>query len=463
MKLFFVLLHFLLCFNVLTYAQSFKMFEVKPFESFEHKSLGTQYDIAIEKIIAKDHVSLENPLSATVVVRNNGIQTINSFDISYSVGSEKKSLNIESVSIPGGALYYVDLPEINIDKVGNNQLNVSVSNVNNKKDDVNPDNNIIRKDFYCWENTFHKKVLFEFFTNVACTWCPQGHDHAETQIEQSGYADDIIWVNHHSGMNGDPEKDGDIFTIPEDLEYSQLFKVQGNPNCIIDRTPVFGELVLHPLLLSSEDFVDKVESPALASVIIDGTYDNDTRDLALKISGEVVGDIPNPTLHVYLIQSNYRHVQAGVNGDYIHNNFMRKVLTDPMGSPISLSDNKYEETFNFTIPEKIEELDAIPGDMSVVAFISNYDESDVKNNTVYNAEKIDLKDWGAEVSISEHTIQSPTIQVIDNSIVVVDDYSKLSVYDIAGREIVNRNLPKGIYIVRITLLDGKQVIQKVTV
>ena len=133
---------------------------------------------------------------------------------------------------------------------------------------------------------------------------------------------------------------------------------------------------------------DKMNASSFGSVEINRTYNAETRELAITVSGDA--PMAGSRLTVLLTQSGMAGAQSGASGTYTHNNAPRAFLTETFGKTITYNNGRYSETFNYTIPASVGSHNCIAEDMEIVAFLANYDASSNLRSEVINAAKISV-------------------------------------------------------------------------
>ena len=212
--------------------------------------------------------------------------------------------------------------------------------------------------------------LVEQFTSTGCTYCPQGTNNIKGLTEMR---DDVAWVAVHENMgNTDP------FRTAQTDSITSFEGIDGFPEGTFDRTAgisssssIYAILTnLSPTTMSN--FLDYVaESPSLATVFVNSTFDPATREAVITINGELTPDFDNTMgtnakLTVYLTEDGLVAPQVSGGNDYVHNNVLRKALVSVKGVSIKrTSDTTYENVFTYNIPASWN-----ADNMHVVAFIS---------------------------------------------------------------------------------------------
>ena len=260
--------------------------------------------------------------------------------------------------------------------IGKHTLTVQVSALNGEPVET-PFS--ISKTFTIYENGFPRQMhVIEQFTSTYCTWCPLGIDMLKLLTSMR---DDIAWVGIHGNMNGtDPMRT---------LQCDSIMSFEGSdsyPSGSFDRstgwesdTEIITGLGYYEeyhaeVAAEISDFLDYLaEAPSFATVNINSTIDENTRDAVITISGELTPDFDdmlgaNSKLTVYIVEDGIvsRQLNQGTwVAQFVHNGVLRKALNSVLGNELNRNGNTYENVFNINIPSawKIENL-------SVVAFIN---------------------------------------------------------------------------------------------
>lgn len=255
----------------------------------------------------------------------------------------------------------------------------------------------------CYETAFPRKVLVENFTTLRCPNCPNGHSVLAKLLEGRN---DYIWVAHHVGYYTDE------LTVSESSSYLSPFGVSGAPSATFDRSLTsasengalaFGigytQIATGANILKPA-FEACAEKPAFASVDIDNSYNDETRELTVTVRGQknnafdTYYDAANLT--VYLLEDGVT-TSAAQSGDAnaatnkIHSHVLRAILTDTWGDAVEWNeDGTYSRTFTYTIPEHWkgqQNYDPAPGRMQVAAFLSRPNKGNSTLLEVLNANK----------------------------------------------------------------------------
>ena len=221
--------------------------------------------------------------------------------------------------------------------------------------------------------SFPRKYLIEHFTGDQCGYCPYG---MYSIVEYSTYytTTPCIWVSHHYGYNNDE------YTIPESAKIASTCGVQGAPNMAMNRTKVQGSTIaFHPGYLvedgMAEIIADKCDTTAEASVVIEHTYNAETRQLDVTVSGQVANTEVTEYLLTVLIKENgligkqadyYWSWKTAGYKEFMHPCVIRDLLTvSQLGDTVKVENQAYSMTFTYTVSEKW-----VAENCNVVAYIT---------------------------------------------------------------------------------------------
>ena len=222
-------------------------------------------------------------------------------------------------------------------------------------------------------SSFPRKYLIEHFTGDQCGYCPYG---MYSIMEYAAYytTTPCIWVSHHYGYNNDE------YTIPESAKIGSTCGVQGAPNMAMNRTKVQGSTIaFHPGYLTedgmAETIADKCDTTAEASVVIEHTYNAETRQLDVTVSGQVANTEVTEYLLTVLIKENgligkqadyYWSWKTAGYKEFMHPCVVRDLLTvSQLGDTVKVENQAYSMTFTYTVSEKW-----VAENCNVVAYIT---------------------------------------------------------------------------------------------
>ena len=209
--------------------------------------------------------------------------------------------------------------------------------------------------------SFPRKYLIEHFTGDQCGYCPGG---MYSIVHYTMYltTTPCIWVSHHYGYNNDE------YTISESAKIGTACGVQGAPNMAMNRTKIMGtSIAFHPGYLTNdgmaETIASKCDTMAEASVVIDHTYNAETRELNVTVSGQVANTDVTEYLLSVLIKENglvgkqadytYSWKTSGYK-EFLHPCVARDFLTEgsTLGDTVKVENQAYSKTFTYTISDQ---------------------------------------------------------------------------------------------------------------
>ena len=208
--------------------------------------------------------------------------------------------------------------------------------------------------------SFPRKYLIEHFTGDQCGYCPYG---MYSIVDYTTYltTTPCIWVSHHYGFNTDE------YTIPESAKIATVSGVNGAPNMSMNRTKVMGTTIaFHPGYLTEDGMPETIASicatEAEASVVIDHTYNTETRDLNVTVSGQVAKKTTTEYLLTVLIKENgligkqadyYWSWKTSGYKEFMHPCVARDLLTvSQFGDTVKVENQAYSMTFTYAVSDQ---------------------------------------------------------------------------------------------------------------
>ena len=208
-------------------------------------------------------------------------------------------------------------------------------------------------------SSFPRKYLIEHFTGDQCGYCPYGM--YSIMEYTASTTTPCIWVSHHYGYNTDE------YTISESAKIASTCGVSGAPNMAMNRTKVQGTAIaFHPGYLvedgMDEIIANKCATTAEASVVINHTFNAETRELNVTVSGQVANTTTTEYLLTVLIKENgligkqadyYWSWKTNGYKEFMHPCVVRDLLTvSQLGDTVKVENQAYSKTFTYTVSEK---------------------------------------------------------------------------------------------------------------
>lgn len=345
-----------------------------------------QYDLALKTLDAKDIVKPGEEFNLTGTVKNTATKDINSYDVTCQIGSQTPVTKTINKAVKAGETATFDIAGLKVEQEGTYDIKVTISNLDGR-DDEDMSDNTMSKEIVAMKEFIPRKILLEQFSTQSCSNCPAAH---VTFKSVTSNRSDIAWVVHHAAFGTDQ------YTIDESEDYVWFYEGDDYaPAAMLDRTclgsagaptPTGGNAptpVFFPKNLTTvENLVDYcLEQPAAVSVNISDSYNAQTREYTVTVSGDAVINFNKEVrVNIFLTEDGLKGFQAGSsNSNYDHSHAMRKVMTGTWGTPVTFDNKKYEVTFTCTLDEGW-----VPSNMNVIAFLSYYDANDKNACQVLN-------------------------------------------------------------------------------
>lgn len=412
---------------------------------------------------------------------NFGSETVTSFDLTCKVGNtDPVTTQVTGLSLASGKTYDFTLPEYLTNETGALELEVTVSNVNGATDAETTDNTAKSSVFF-YPAGVEKKILVETFTGQTCPNCPTGHTVLSNAL--SGIEDEFIEVSHHAGYYPD------MFTLKESYAYTWLYGTSGTyaPAAMFNRSLV-NDISTTSVVFATTDAVSTrtaVQAFRNTQPYVDikmyNEYVDSTRTgkLTVDVYTYVVPSDSIHTLNVWMIQDGLVSMQANGGSSYVHNHVFRGTLNNSAwGQQILLNQGETRRyTFDYTIPDSISSnygtmagtFAAIPANMQLVAFVSDYSSTSPTSCNVYNAAKVPV--LSSSQSIDKAEVGPAVLFSYNGSQMnIVGDFLQADFYTASGALATSLkkgqctfNLPAGLYVVRTLLPSGMVDVQKLLI
>ena len=217
--------------------------------------------------------------------------------------------------------------------------------------------------------TFKQNVVVEDFTGTWCGWCPRVSEAVRLLKQETS---DAIVVAIH---NGDPMQFSGEGTI------RAAFNVTGFPTALINRQERWSS----PQPSNVSQVTSKIGKKAYASLAMESTVSGDVLDLKVKV---MMGySYKSMKLAVYMLedglvydQRNFTSYYGGADPirDFVHDDVLRRSLTDVFGDDIpqdQVGHNKtFTRDFQYAIPPSYDK-----NKVKLVAFVTTGSERDIIN------------------------------------------------------------------------------------
>ena len=424
------------------------------------------------KSVRYNHIqATETEAPSFFTVSNLGMNEVNSVELTYKQGEKVWSSTYPlNRPIAPAETFEVNLP---VYAMATGSHTATISKVNDHQNNI--DNSYNLSLIAVPESVSSKYVrrpLIEFWESENSFRVPTFYDEYFLPGYEK-YAADMTLVSHHLGdqfMQGDDEdtkmmldfvnNDSMQVSIPsimaDRMDILNYPGASGNTPAVMVPFPDFAYMVY--------DVASAM--PTFAKVAVKADYNEEKSTGKIDVTGTIEpGILPageNLYLTVYVIEDNIKsdsqefndeEESNKYNGVYTHDNIIRFRPTPLYGEQL-VKDGDFLKSYDVTF-----EPEWKAKDMRVVAFINRGIENPNMSREVINSSECKFSGVSSIDNLSDSQLR---LYTHENKIFVEGEYDHLSVYDLSGRRILNENLMRGIYIVKVTS-KGCEQIQKVNI
>lgn len=228
--------------------------------------------------------------------------------------------------------------------------------------------------------SFPRTFLLEHFTSANCYECPMGMQNIVAYLNQQ--TTPYIWVSYHAIYGTDE------YTLPENDELAKNFMgIYNVPSVVFNRTEQSGKLEVRAATdlatWVAEGRVAEGDTVAEASVEIEHTYNNKTRQLAITVSGQVANVDRTAYLLTILIKENRL---VGKQADqitswkkanwleYMHPRVVRDFVNGTFGDTVKVENQAYSYSTTYTMDK-----DWVAENCCVVAYLTPLEKQPIIN------------------------------------------------------------------------------------
>lgn len=394
---------------------------------------------------------------------NNSFGSVESVTVDYSVNGVTDTEKLEfSTPVGPNSLNIMSMPLPAITITDDVDFSYVVTHVNDKPILQSEEN----YQFYAYDkqDAVERTLLMEKFYSQFCGYSPQGKEAIDEAIV--GYEDRVARIYHHAGYRAD------LFTIDESVETAAEFGVNYSPGTMGDRMwfDALGSNAFNAMQWTGDLLADFLQQDGLASLKISDSYDVETRELTVNVSGNCIVTPDNKKITVAVTHSNYSSFQKNAQ-NYMHDHFPILYLTAAGGDDLQVNtDGSYDMTFKGVVPVSYNNGNGtiVTGnkvtinldELRIVAFISDSWDGADNDRYVLNSATKEAATVGA--SVAEVELAGVNVYGTDSRIVVEGDYDTVKVFNASGMETGTEGLSAGLYIVKVTV-DGQSMVKKVAV
>ena len=224
----------------------------------------------------------------------------------------------------------------------------------------------------------NKKIILEEYTGIHCTYCPDGHEIAQSLKDAN--PDNVFIINIHTGGYATPSSGEPDFRTSFGDAIAAQSNLTGYPSGSVNRQ-YFSNLTMNGGTAMGRGGWSSATSQVLnqsayVNLGVEASINVQNNELTVHVEGYYTGDSPQSTnlLNVVLTQNNTLGPQTGggMGSNYNHMHRLVHMITGQWGFEISTtsSGSFVNETFTYTIPSDYNGVDVNLSELNVIAFIS---------------------------------------------------------------------------------------------
>ena len=441
-----------------TGAQYLDFVDNKDFRSLGHLLVaalvdGNEDNLPMVSITSADfgsqiYAESGSKLTPKITITNAGYKNADTYEISYTVNGNEQIVN-STAALNAYSTVEVNMPEISIEAL--TTVSIKMAKINGVAVTGSPVAEQVLRGYDAADLVDRNALLIEKFTGQGCGYCPGGEISVNNAIK--GHEDQVARINHHYGYMTD------VFTIYESQITGASLGINGAPSVLFNRAyyPDFaaamqsiGYLPFHPSLLNASFIEDELAKKSMTSINVEDSYNVDTREYTVTVSGTGAIDMKGMYVTAVLTQSGYKAYQNQGGTNYIHDDFPILYMTDEaMGQEITSDGKEWTVTFTKAVPEKIgQNVKVDLSKLEIVAFVNGTWEKTIAEPMVLNAATKEAATVAASVEGIEMN-NALNVYADGNRIAVDGEYDTMEIYNAAGLSFNNESLAPGLYIVKV--------------
>ena len=418
-----------------------------------------EYVIRARNLTCKSTIVTGDELPFSFESCNLGVGQVAAGDLTYDVAID--GTVVKTISNPNAltSTYSTISGAVGTDGLPGGTHTLTVTTATNKGEPIEKPV-VATTTFMSFEYGFSRQMhLVEQFTSTGCTWCPVGSANLRNLCDMR---DDVAWVAVHV-LFGTPV---DPFATTQNDTIRDYQHIDGYPEGSFNRTTGISSansvyaVLTQTSAATMSSFLDYVSdlSPSWATVNINSTFDDKTRDAVITVDGKLVPEFEDKMgedarLTVYITEDNLVATQLNQGtlvSDYVHNGVLRTALVSAKGVALNKDGDTYKNEFTYNIPSgwKAE-------DLNIVAFISRplrpysltdiyvtnanqrklgeYDAPDVMRGDVDGDEEVSISDVTALIDYLLSGTEAPAAADCDlDNEVAIGDVTTLIDYLLSG-------------------------------
>ena len=393
------------------------------------------------------------------VMRNNGVNTITSFDLNWQVdGGTVHTQNYTAQNIASGQelnFVHADLWEAT---GGDHAVKVWVSNTN--VTDADPSNDELTQNVTVASNTAYKVPMFEKFSSSTCPPCYTFNTFSFTPFWTNYGHDKAVLISYQVNWPGA----GDPYYTSEVGTRVSYYGINAAPTLLLNSQDVGMPNTAG--LQTALDNVINTDRIAYFSIDADHSLTGSVLNVDVDITPYISG---NYNVQVMVIEKLTTGNVAN-NGETSFKHVFMKAMPNANGTSVAF-DFDQVETLNFSTDlgtTNVEEL----SDIAVVVFIQDNSTKKIMQSGYTDSSNIVLG-LDEQTAVADIVlVPNPTSGIIK---VISKEEVQLQVFDLSGRNVFSQSkvasnanvnlsgLGKGIFLVHMTQKDGSKIVKKLII
>lgn len=425
-------------------------------------------DVAISQVTSDD-VTIESldmlplfsaaPTEIKGVLRNNGINTLTSFDLNWQVdGGTVHTQNYSTQNIASGQELSFVHSDIWDATGGSHSVKVWVSNTNVTDSDLSNDE--IIKNVVVASGITYKVPLYEKFSSSTCPPCFGFNTTAFTPFWNSYGHDKAILISYQVNWPGA----GDPYYTSEVGTRVSYYGVNAAPTLLLNTEEgTYGSSAALQQHLSNVISSDNV---SYFDIDADHTINGNNIDIDVNITPYLAG---NYTVQVMVVEK-LTTGNVATNGETSFKHVFMKALPNANGTNIDF-DFDQVENLNFTLDLSTTNVEEV-SDVAVVVFIQDNTTKEIMQSGYTAASNIVLGVDDQVIKSDIVLVPNPTSGIIK---VISENEVQLQVFDLSGKNVFSQakvsanstlnlsGLGKGVFLVHMTQKDGSKIVKKLII
>jgi hypothetical protein len=379
-----------------------------------------QNDVEIATYYMNPIVSSLGGRQIQIQLRNQGGNTVNSFDFKYQIDNGAiLTQNISGTILgPGAAIDYSHETLWN-DAPGTYVTKVWVDNVNGQND-TNPSNNEITRNVRVASGSTAHKPLYEKFTSSTCGPCA-GFNNNTFNPFYNANNQDFTLVNYQVNWPGN----GDPYYTAETGTRVQYYGINAAPTLLVNGRASATTAAT----LTTQQNTEK-NKPAYFGLYASKTFNGDNVEINYVIVPFLSGTYK---VHAIVLEGTTTG-NVATNGETSFKNVSMKMAPNASGTTVNLVDGQqYSGTITTSVAGTfIEEM----SDLKVLVFI----QDDVTKEVFQSLYAEDVLSNDNVIENKTKLFPNPTTGIVN---IKVQEDAQVTVVDMLGKVILNKNLTEG--------------------